>query len=464
MGAADQFFQKAEQALKKRGSLDYAIELFQQGLQIDPNRLEERRKLRNAEVRRCQENGGNTLGGTAIMLRKALHVTNIRKLGMQKKWEEQIIEIEKFLVEAPQNPDMNMRLALAFEATERLPSSIWAYNTVVEVDPKNFEALKALGRLYAREKDIERAIACWERVRAVRPEDQDAGKSIRDLSASMMMAKAEARRAESSDGSFRDLLKDVDEAAKLQKKGALIRTEDDAHSAIDIKMEEIEKEPQNSRLWRDLGDLYMKHLRAFDKAKECYEKARAIDPHDLFVPERLGKLQEEIFENEIFLAEQKLRESAGGAEAEARLAEARKSQSLFLLEEYQRRVAAHPTDYGLKFKYGDMLRIAGRNDEAIAQFQQARKDPKFAVNSQYRIGNCFFAKKLYDLAISQYSAALVGISEADSDLAKSVRYDLAEVHAAKGEPEKALDYYEQIMAVDINYQDVSKKVDKIRGM
>jgi len=47
MAASDNFFQKAEQALKKR-NYDYAIALYQQGLAIDPDRLEERRQLRAA--------------------------------------------------------------------------------------------------------------------------------------------------------------------------------------------------------------------------------------------------------------------------------------------------------------------------------------------------------------------------------------------------------------------------------
>ena len=73
MGAADNFFQKAEQALKKR-NFDYAIELYQQGLSIDPDRVEERRKLRASAVRRCQENGANTMGGRAFKLKNGLKI------------------------------------------------------------------------------------------------------------------------------------------------------------------------------------------------------------------------------------------------------------------------------------------------------------------------------------------------------------------------------------------------------
>ena len=463
MGAADNFFTKAEQALKKRGGLDYAIELFQQGLAIDPDRLEERQKLRAAAVRRCQENGGNTLGSTAVKLKNGMLLGKIKKLGVRKQHEEQIVEIEKFLAIAPQNPDQNVNLARAFEATERMASAAWAYQTVVEVDPKNTDSWKQLGRLREREGDLEQAIACWERVRSANPGDQEAGKAIRDLSAATMMKKADERKS-GGDGSFRDLLKDEDESAKLEKKGALIRTEDDAKTAVDLKREEVEKDADNPRQWRELGDLYMKHLKDFKEAEKCYRKAMDIDPHDMYASEKLGGLQESMHQHQVEQAKIAYRKDQNDAAAKTALENALREQQAFLVEEYKRRVEAHPTDFGLKYKYGSLLVQHQRWDEAIAQFQQSRKDPKFAVGSHFMIGRCFFQRKLYDLAIKEYGAAIDGIPENDSELAKEVRYYLAEAHQAKGDKDRALELLEEIMSVDINYQDVSKKVDEIRGM
>ena len=59
MAAADNFFTKADQALKKK-NFDYAIELYQQGLQIDADRMEERKRLRQAQIARIMTNGGST--------------------------------------------------------------------------------------------------------------------------------------------------------------------------------------------------------------------------------------------------------------------------------------------------------------------------------------------------------------------------------------------------------------------
>ena len=67
MAAADNFFTKADQARKKK-NYDYALELYQQGLQIDPDRVEERKRLRQTQVLRILDKGGNTHGGAGAIL------------------------------------------------------------------------------------------------------------------------------------------------------------------------------------------------------------------------------------------------------------------------------------------------------------------------------------------------------------------------------------------------------------
>ena len=144
----------------------------------------------------------------------------------------------------------------------------------------------------------------------------------------------------------------------------------------------------------------------------------------------------------------------------AKLAE----QNQFRLEEYERRVAAAPTDYTLKFKYGNVLFKNKKYDESIGLFQAAAKDPKLATSSNFMIGKSFFIKKLYDLAAKQYNTALGGLPEQDSDLGKEIRYELAVAHKAKGSKDEALELLEGIMAIDIGFKDVSKLVDEIRGL
>jgi len=455
MAAADNFFTKADQALKKK-NLDYAIELYQQGLQIDADRMEERKRLRQAQILRVMEQGGSTTGGGLTKMKNALLLGSIAKLGMQKKYEEQIIEIEKFLCVAPQSAGELFLLAEAFLATDRTASAKQAYHEATEADPSNIDAWKNLGRLHEKDKALDEAIACWERVRSAAPSDGEAGKAIRNLSAAQMMAKSEERKKE-GDGSFRDLLKDEDESKKLEQASTIIRSADDARSAVEIAREKVDAEPENSRLWRDLGDFQLK-ARDFDGARESYEKAIEVNPQDMYASDKLGNLNEQILVDRI--ESLRMEDAAGNA---AVIESTEKELHTFRVEDYARRVQEHPTDFALKFQYGELLMAENQWDKAIAQFQNARKDPKFVTGSTYNIGKAFFEKQLHDLAIKEYGSALEGINEADSDLAKSVRYDLAIAHQTKGESDKALEYLEEIMSVDISFRDVSQKVTEIRS-
>ncbi len=460
MGAADGFFKKADEALKKKNGTDYAIQLFQEGLKIDPDRLEERKKLRAAAIKRCLESGKDTQGGTTLKMKFAFALTNIKKLSMQKKWEEQIVALEVYLAEAPENVDANMTLARAYEATSRRPSAIWSYGIVIGKDPRNVEAWRALGKLHDQDGDRERAIQCWERVKEYRPEDQEAGKAIRDLSAATMMDRAEKRRAEGK-GGFRDLLKDEVESEKLQKKAAHIRTEDDATTAIMLKQEEVAAQPDNPRLWRELGDIYLKHKKDFEEARRCYERSKAIDPHDLLAADRLAKLGGELLKHELDTLRKRVQDSPNDGALVAELATKTVEQREYAIADAKREVEAHPTDYGIKFKYGRLLMDEKRYDDAIAQFQQARKDPKFAIASHHMTGKCWLAKKLYDLAIRELSSAIAGISEKDSDSGKEARYDLGHAYLAKNEVAKADEIFQEIMSLDIGYRDVVAIVTKI---
>lgn len=461
MGAADNFFVKAEQALKKR-NYDYAIELWQQGLAIDPDRLEERRKLRATAIRRCQENGTNTMGGGLTKFKFAKSLGKIKKLWAQKKFEEFIVENEKYLAAVPQDPKALMGHAQAFERTNRLDSALQTYREVVDIDPKQIAAWKAMGKIYETQKKIDKAVECWERVKAADPSDNEAGKAIRDLSAAKMMAATEERRKQGGDESFRSLLKDQDESAKLQKKQQIVRTADDAASAIEFKREEVEADPENPRQWRELGDLYLKS-RKFDEAEECYNKAGEIDPQDMYVKERLGRLTETRLQSEIEDLKAELRKNPDDAKLTETLKKKKKEFDAFLLEELTRRVAAHPTAYQYKFDLGLLLLKVGKHQEAIAQFQNARKDPKFQVQASYRIGQCFFAMHLYDPAIQQYNEALSRVEAKDSDIGKAIKYDLAMAYVENSDLQEARGLLEGIMVDDINYRDVAQKVAEIRG-
>ena len=462
-GAAKDRFKRGDQAAKK-GNYEYAIELYLQGLMLDPKAAVERRRLHEIMTLAIQEQGGNPEGGMSTKMKAMGVLAKVKKLSMQKKWDEVVSEIERAIRLQPKNISLLLQQAQALQNVEANDAAIAVLEDAVAYDKQNISALRQLGLLWSKKDDTEKAIEYWERLRMVKPDDKEASKAIRNLSAANMVRRAEERKEQSGDASFKALLKDEDESADLEKKAKVIRTDDDRREAIRIKKGELKQEPTNSRLWRELGDLY-RDLKEWKVALAAFQRARKVNPHDMFVNDKIGSLKEQQHEErlEALRAEVKNAEHNGGAPEELRqqLEQMERDVLQFKIREQGRRVAAHPTDYELKLRYGTLLMESGKYDVAIEQFQKAVKDPKFKVASQNLMGLCFQKKRLYPLAIKQYMVALGNVADKESDIAKEIKYNLAVASEMAGDRDAALLSYQEIMATDIGYKDVSDRVNEL---
>jgi tetratricopeptide (TPR) repeat protein len=463
VSAAGEYFKKAELAVKK-GNTEYAVELVLQGLLLEPKDTEWRRRLHKLEAIAIEERGGNPQGGMGVKFKVMPILATIKKLTLQKKWDEAILEIEKCLRLQPRNVTTLHALAAALENTEAPDAAIATLEEVIELDKTNTDAYRKLGSIWATKDDPEKAITFWEKVVLYKPDDKEAGKAIRDLSAATMVKRAEDRKKKTGDESFTALLKDEEEAAELEKRQKVIRTDEDRVEAIKYKKADLKKDPKNSRLWRDLGELYQ-GLKHWKYSEAAFRKALEVNPQDLFAMEKIGTLKETRLDEELKRAEKEIeaRESAGKdvAELKTRLQLKRTQVLKFMVEEYDRRVKAHPTDYELKVKYGELLVKDKNYDAAIKQFQQSIKDPKFKIVSLNMNGTCFLRKGIFDLAEAQFSEALDSVADKASELGKEIKYNLGDVSERKGNTQQALNWYQQIMAVDIGYRDVSARVTKL---
>ncbi len=459
MGHDAELFKKAEVALKKNNH-EYAIELILQGLLINPKAAEWRVRLHQIESRAIEDKGGNPAGGFGVKFKVLPHESKAKKLHLQKKYDEEIIELERSLKFQPQNTGTLESLARALALAEHFDSAIAVHEEIIKIDSGKVESYRSLGKMYAEEKDDpEKAIEYWEKVKQYKPDDKEAGKAVRDLSAATMVKKAEERK-KGGDGSYRDMLKSEEEAAELEAKAQIIRNDDDRKRAIKRKITELKEDPKNGRLLREIGQLYQ-DLKLWDKAEVAYRKALQINANDLAAQERLGTLAENRLDQEL----ESLIEKANGSDdpaVQAKLEAKQKEVQVFKLKEYKRRVEAHPTDYTLKLQYGNHLRIAGEYDEAIGLYQQAVKDPKNKVSARVGIGDCFLNKELFDMAKDQFTQAIGDIADKESGVWKETKYSLGDACEKNNEIDEALSHFQEIMSVDISYKDVSQRVTNLR--
>lgn len=464
MNTAKDIFQRAEQAARK-GNLEYAIELYLQGLTINPKASEERQTLHRVEAQMVENNGGNPAGGVGTKIKGKVSHAKVKQLKLQKKWDEAVMALERTIMPQPHNTHLLFELAELLEKIEAPQSAIAIHSDITHIDKTHVESYRRMGKLLAQEGDTKSAIEAWEKLKMYRPEDKEAGKAVRDLSAASMVNAVEDKKTETGDDSFRSMLKSEEESSDLEQKAKVLRTDEDRVEAIRFKKEDLRKEPDNSRLWRELGGLYQ-DLKKWKHAKAAYKKALEVNPQDLFAIDRLGTLQETMFDEQISAMISRIEElqsNEGDAseiqELQNKLEVSRVQATQFKTKEYERKVKAHPTDYELKLIYGGLLMEGDNFDDAIEQFQKAVKDPKFKVRAQNSMGLCFQKKGVYAIAITQYREALKGVADPDSDIAKDIRYNLATSAEESGEYDSALEHYQVIMATDIGFRDVSQRVD-----
>jgi tetratricopeptide (TPR) repeat protein len=118
----------------------------------------------------------------------------------------------------------------------------------------------------------------------------------------------------------------------------------------------------------------------------------------------------------------------------------------------------HQAHYDLGVAYKEM----GLTDEAIAEFQKALRAPANRVPAYEALGQCFMEKDQYPMAATILSRALSekGVSE---DQLVGVLYLLGRCAEERGQYDVALDFYQRVFVVDIQFRDVGDRLAAVEG-
>lgn len=159
-------------------------------------------------------------------------------------------------------------------------------------------------------------------------------------------------------------------------------------------------------------------------------------------------------EAELAAEEAMVEEATGRGKGEAILEE--------VFREFQKGVAEQLSeeDSDTHFNLGIAYREMGLLPEAIREFQVAARDAAFFVESCSVIGVCYQEQGMWPEATEWYQKALVAPNITD-DARIALRYDLAGAYEGAGDGAQALGIYEEIMAADPSYRDISKKLQNL---
>src|SRR5262249_23743732 len=133
-------------------------------------------------------------------------------------------------------------------------------------------------------------------------------------------------------------------------------------------------------------------------ALDCLERALQLEPKDGDLADRVGDLR-------LSLQEKRALDAQRQGDAHTTQLAQRAPAGLKAAED-RRRVQRNPTDLGLRYHLGAALLQLEQVDDAIAELQQAIKDPRAKVEALLLLGQAFRKKRLDDLAQNQLQKAL----------------------------------------------------------
>jgi tetratricopeptide (TPR) repeat protein len=102
----------------------------------------------------------------------------------------------------------------------------------------------------------------------------------------------------------------------------------------------------------------------------------------------------------------------------------------------------------------------GLMDEAVAEFQKALRGTSNRVRAYEALGQCFMEKEQFQVASSVLTRA-VALGEGDDHHLVGVLYLLGRATEALDKNGAALDYYQRVFAVDIEFRDVAERISAI---
>jgi tetratricopeptide (TPR) repeat protein len=443
-------FQKGNDAVL-RENFDYAINLYNQVLDKEPTFFEGRKALRNTQLKKAGKAGGFF----KKMLSSAGSSPQVAKgqIALRKNPAEALSIAEQILNHDPYSSGAHRLVVEAAAALELPHTAVLSLEILFRNSPKDksvaIQFANALGEINEGARG-ERILA--EFISST-PHDNELLQALKDLSAKKTLKEDGYEAVHTGQGSYRDILKDKQEAVSLEQEKRVQKTEDVAERLIAEYEAHLKAEPDNLKLWRSLAELYTQK-KQFERALDCYQRVKntEVGGNDPALDRAIAETTARRFNHQI----ESLNPSAPDyAEAAARL---NAEKTAFQITECQKRVEKFPTDLAIRFEMGVLYFQAGKVSEAIQEFQKAQANPHKRVAAMNYLAQCFAKRKMFDLAGKTLQNAIKEKTLFD-DEKKDLIYNLGCVLENMSKKEEAIEQFKQIYEVDAAYRDVTAKVE-----
>jgi tetratricopeptide (TPR) repeat protein len=461
--------EKAKECADKR-NYDMSVQLYREALKLSPDSALACRDLRAVEIRLAKEKPASFMTKT----RNAGSLTKAHGLMVAKKWDAVIEAAEDVLITEPGSVG-----ALVLLANAALEGGYISRAMVTLEDIKTMNAggntksliacLRKLGHVYEKQNKIAEASEIWQQVNKMAPGDREASQKIRDLSARTMTDKIQGAAQAGVRGSAARSTQTPEQAKaadRLERESSALKTDADLKMALEDKMGDLQKRPDDPKVYAALGDLHKKGNN-YAEAKKYYELAREKEASN---PTYLFNLHDlEIWKMTNALKALMPKVQAKDPAASAQYKKDRAALMEYRLKSFLEREKQYSTDSKIKYELGIIYQELAEEkqdkvyyDEAIRRFQSTFQDPKFRIDSGQRMGRCFAAKvpPQFDLALKRFDDTLKGI-ELKNESWKNLMYWKADTLERASRKDEAKVIFLEIYEIDVAFKDISKRVDNL---
>lgn len=350
----------------------------------------------------------------------------IETVAPEKTIEESLTEADIFLRYGLYDEAKTLLEGMKVKVPENIDVHLKLKSLYLDIDDKEQAVTECLilAELYSRNGQEEKKQSSLSEAYEINPEDP---RLIEKVAAPPI--KEETVPSVETTAVMEDYAEDISEADFYVKQGLI-------QDAVEIYRKLLSIFPENTELREKLSSIEGEVEETLPPQEEEFQP---VSLEDLVVPEIEPAEAQELKEPEL------------------------ESDVLEIFEEFKKGLAKdlEAEDYETHYNLGIAYKEMGLIDDAINEFQTAKRDPKFFIQAVSTLGMCYVQKGLYSLAIDAFSSALMKVETKDESH-WSLKYDLAEAYEKDGKLKEAFQLYTEVYGWNSKFRDVAEKINLLR--
>ena len=437
------------------GNYEYAIEMYIQGLNVDPENVEAHQILREISLKR-KASGGKDMG----MLEKM-------KVPKAKDEKQAMLNAEKLLAYSPGD---TARMLAMFQAAHKAG----CYDTVLWIGPicqranadskkPDFKTFIALRDVYNALEEYKLATEACHLAMTLRPDDMSLQQEMKNLAAKQTMKGGNYGTAKS----FRESIRDVDVQEKLMNEDKDVHETDALVRVIRENEAAWKESPEDWSKFSKLIDSLRRteqvehENHAIELLEDAYKKTSQFKWRQRLGEIRLTQLNRQ--ERVLVQEAEASKNNPDAAERVQTLREFQMEKAKAELEEYQLVLQHYPTDSNARFHVAARMFKLKQYQEAIPVLQQVRSDPKHRTQASILLGQSFLAAGFAEEASETLKAVIDEYTAKGDEKSMQMFYWYARALEEKGDLPLAIKAYSQVAQWNFNYLDVQARIKRLRA-